>query len=110
MRACQIACLSACLILISLSTWAGPHYQGGAIYDHTSNTLGLMIRFNPTVTLPPDNCAGAPAGWMLIPEANKTMIATTLLANATGNRTVTVYTSGYDASGYCAVYQVDPAN
>ena len=69
-----------------------------------------MIRFNPAVTLPPDNCAGAPAGWMLIPEASKAMIATTLLAIATNNRTVTVYTSGFDANGFCAVNQVDPPN
>lgn len=67
----------------------------------------MLIRFNPAVTPMPDNCTGAV--WMFIPEANKTIIAVTLMAIASGNRNAMVYTSGL-VSGFCMVTQVDPNN
>ena len=56
----------------------------------------------------PTNCTGSPYGWMLIPEANKTMVATTLALWLSGQRTVTVYTNGYSGNGFCIIGQVDP--
>jgi hypothetical protein len=95
------------LLFIANHTHAGPYYQSGVIFDHTSIAAGLLIRFNPTLTALPDNCVGTTL--ILIPEANKTMIATTLLAIAKENRTITVYTSGV-VGGFCIATQLDPAN
>lgn len=69
-----------------------------------------MIRFDTAVASMPDNCAGAQNSWLFIPETNKAMIAVALMALATGNRVMTVYTSGVAANGYCEIHQLDPEN
>ena len=56
----------------------------------------------------PGNCQGTPYGWMLIKEANKTMISVTLTMWATGKRGATIYTAGIDSTGYCIINQLDP--
>jgi hypothetical protein len=71
---------------ISASSW-----QSGNISNITSIPGGLMIMLDSGM---PDNCAGSPFGWMLIPEANKTIIATTLMVWAMGKKYVSVYTAG----------------
>jgi len=45
---------------------------------------------------------------MLIPEANKTMIATALTMWVTGQRGVVVYTNGYNGQSFCVINQFDP--
>ncbi|WP_167468735.1 hypothetical protein [Janthinobacterium lividum] len=96
-----------CSSLSLTSAHAGPTWQEGEIWDHAAVAGGLLIRFNPATSASPDNCAGAT--WMFIPEANKTLIAVTLMSIASGNRRVMVYTSG-NVSGFCTVTQVDPIN
>lgn len=89
---------------------AGESFQGGIVFDHTSISTGLLIRFDPAVTPMPTNCAGASSNWMFIPQTSKIMVAVTLMALASSNRWMTVYTSGVGASGYCEINQVDPAS
>ncbi|MBB5368569.1 MULTISPECIES: hypothetical protein [unclassified Janthinobacterium] len=101
------AAIFLCASLSLTVATAGPTWQPGEIWDHSAVGGGLLIRFNPAVTAMPDNCAGAI--WMFIPETNKTIIAVTLMAIASGNRNVMVYTSGL-VSGFCMVTQVDPNN
>ncbi len=96
-----------CCVLSFNTAQAGPSWQTGVLYDHTSVLGGLLIRFDPAVTPMPDNCAGA--SWMFIPASAKVMISVTLLAIAMNNRAMTVYTSGI-TSGFCDVTQVDPVN
>lgn len=101
-RRCAIALL---LSMASTFAAAGTSYQGGNISNTTTVPEGLLIMLD---TGPPSNCAGTPYGWMLIPEANKTMVAATLALWLTGKTNVTVYVSSYSGSGYCTINQVDP--
>ena len=84
---------------------AADTWQRGTINNITSTQQGLLIRLDTGL---PDNCAGTPYGWMLIPEANKTLIATTLMLWAMGTRSVDIYTVGRPNGGYCVIEQVDP--
>jgi hypothetical protein len=105
----SILLVASALITLSGSVaMAGPSAQTGIIFDHTSYAGGLLIRFDPAVTGMPDNCAGATSNWMLIPESKKTMIAVALIAIASNNRGMAVYTSGIGTSGYCEINQLDP--
>lgn len=98
-------------LVLALACWAVPGpapaaetYHSGALNNITSTASGLMVMLDTGL---PDNCAGTPYGWMLIPELNKTMIATALLMWATGSRLVTIYTTP-NPGGYCIVNQLDP--
>jgi hypothetical protein len=59
-------------------------------------------------TGPPNNCTGTPLGWLLILEANKTMIATALTMWVTGNRRATLYTNATPPGSFCVVNQFAP--
>lgn len=45
---------------------------------------------------PPANCTGTTYGWMLLPEANRTMVAAVFLMWMSGQSRVTVYSAGPD--------------
>ena len=94
-------------LLISLTgatAHAGPNYLAGNITLHTTLVGGMLIMLSTGV---PDNCNGTPAGWMYIPESNKTMVAMTIAAIINDKKYVVVYTNGYpDPSGYCVINQV----
>jgi hypothetical protein len=98
--------LIAALGAMTLTTHAADTYLSGTMTNITSGTPGLMLMLDTGV---PTNCAGSPYGWMLIPEANKTMIATALMAWHSGNRVVTVYTNAAPSGSLCIVNQFDPA-
>jgi hypothetical protein len=99
--------LTASMALFPVVGVAGDSYQGGTMSNITSTPDGLMIMLDSGV---PTNCNGTPYGYMLIPQANKTMIATALLTWVSGNRQVTVYTSwATPGNGYCTINQFDPA-
>jgi hypothetical protein len=98
------------LAFTSLSISAATTYQTGKIIDHAAIVGGLLIRFDSTITLPPDNCKASPYGWMFVTETNKALLSVTLLAIASGNRTMVIYTNGFGTNGYCQVTQVDPTN
>lgn len=89
--------------LWSLAGVAGDSSVAGRIVDVTSNADGLLVRIDAGV---PTNCSGALYNSMLIPEANRTMIATALIAwqNESGG---TVYTDGL-VQGQCRINQFDP--
>lgn len=85
---------------------AGPNWVAGNITSYTSTTDGLMLMIDNGV---PTNWTGTPYGWMLIPEANKTMIAMALAALTTGNKNVVIYTAGFPGpTGFCVVNQFQP--
>jgi hypothetical protein len=108
----------ACTCFLGTANAGGNNWQYGTISDHTTTPSGLMLMFADATV--PGNCLSAAQqnnSWMIIPEANKTMIAAMLLAIAMNNRTLTVYTAnapapsgGIGPSGYCTLTQVDPAN
>lgn len=104
--ACAIALGLTAISLIPKPAYAGPHYLWGTIINITTTSGGLMVMLGSGV---PDNCAGVGYGWMLIPEANKTMIATALATWATGNKNVTVFTNPL-SGGTCVINQFDPEN
>lgn len=99
----------ACSFVLSISlVQAAPNNISGTISGFTSvsvaagvPTPGILVRISGGL---PDNCIGTAYGWLLIPEANKAMMATALLAKAT-NKSVTVFTSGLNG-GFCTVIQV----
>ena len=75
------------------------------ILDVTSIRDGVLIKLDSAV---PDNCAGTPYGWMLIPDKNKTILSVALLAEMMGVGGA-VYTSGIPASRtFCTVTQFPP--
>lgn len=84
------------------------NYQSGRISNLTTVTQGVMIMLDSGL---PDNCVGAPYGWMLIPETNKAMTALVLgmwLNGTAANTPIYVYTNDYVPGNYCVVNQVDP--
>ena len=107
MRATTLAAAAIVSGTVLLPAHAADSYLNGNISNITSTTSGLLIMLDSGV---PTNCTGTPYGWMIIPEANKTMVAVTLLAWHTNNRAVTVYTNAMQAGGWCYINQVDPVN
>jgi len=98
--------MTLCLWLAAGGAMAADTYQGGRIVNITTTTQGLMLMLDSGL---PTVCTGTPYGWMLIPEANKTMIAAALALWLSGTRDVTVYVNAYAGSGYCVINQLDPA-
>lgn len=91
--------------LSPLAAHAGPSYIGGAMSNVSSSAGGLLVMWSSGI---PDNCAGTPYNWMIIPESNKTMIAVALTMWSTGRKGGTIYTSQFTGNGYCVINQLDP--
>ncbi len=91
-------------LVMSNSVYAAEFYLSGNISNITSHAGGLMLMLDSGV---PDDCIGAPYGWMLIPESNTTMIATALMTYSLG-KGATVYVNPYPGSGRCVINQFDP--
>jgi hypothetical protein len=101
------ALLCVILVACAVPVYAESTYLSGKITNITSGTSGLMIMLDSGV---PDNCQGTPYNWMLIPEANKTMIATILLFYSSDkNKIYTIYTQGCNPGEFCIINQVDPS-
>ncbi|GFE88655.1 hypothetical protein [Steroidobacter agaridevorans] len=86
---------------------AGPNYQDGRVIDITMAGGEVMIRLDTGL---PDNCAGAPYGWMSIPATGKPMQAYILglqLRGDLGDVQMRVFTAGL-VNGSCSVNQIDP--
>jgi uncharacterized membrane protein YphA (DoxX/SURF4 family) len=98
--------LASTLVSSGTQALAADTYQSGRINNITTTTQGLMLMLDTGM---PTQCAGSPYGWMLIPEANKTMVATALALWLSGVRDVTVYVNAYSGSGFCVINQLDPA-
>ena len=81
------------ITLISLSSFAGPHYAGGKIKS-VSGSLDPHIMLEGSVT--PTNCDGGSYGWMKFEGNNSTekhQIYATALTAAIAGKSVTVYTN-----------------
>lgn len=90
----------------SLPARAAETWLQGTLSEVTTVPEGLLIRLDNGQ---PTQCAGTPFGWMLIPEANKTMLAMTMMLWMSGKRSMVIYTRAYTGDGYCTITQVDPA-
>lgn len=104
MRNQLIACAALITAGFGHAALAADSYLGGNISNITSHAGALMVMLDNGV---PTNCTGVGYGWMTIPEANKTMIVTALIAWQLG-RAVMVYTNAL-AGGVCTITQFDPA-
>jgi len=82
-----------------------PGYIVGQITDITSTQAGLMIRMDDNRV--PTNCGTSSYGWMLVPQANSTMISVFLTYWAAGKKNFTIYADPV-ANSYCTVGQIDP--
>jgi len=88
---------------------AASTYLSGHINNVTFGSSSIMIMLDTGL---PDNCAGSPCGWMVVPDSYKSMVAFVLGLWMRGDQAevgVTVYTDGL-VNGYCRVNQIDPAN
>jgi hypothetical protein len=94
-------------MLAAIPIQAADTYQSGHIsrVSYTGDHLIIMLDGGP-----PTNCAGTTFGWMLVPAANKPMLAFVTglwMRGDAAQKAVVVYTSPTDASGFCQVDQID---
>src|SRR5262245_15244875 len=88
---------------------AASTYQSGRISNVTFGTTSILIMLDTGL---PDNCAGSPYGWMVVPDTYKSMTAFIIGLWLRGDQSqvaMTVYTDGL-VNGYCRVNQIDPDN
>ncbi|GAA5563477.1 ABC transporter ATP-binding protein [Acinetobacter seifertii] len=88
---------------------AAQDYVIGNLTKMTSITEGLLIKLEPENL--PDVCKNKTAyGWMLIPQARKTIIAVTLSQWYQEKKAVVVYVDrDYSTNpNFCTVQQVEP--
>lgn len=91
---------------VSATARAEATYLTGRITNVTSGAAGLLIMLDTGV---PTNCTGASYNWMVIPEANKTMIAVALITWQ-NQGSATVYTNTLDPNNGCVINQFDPVS
>lgn len=82
---------------------AAAEWNRGTMIDMTSTAAGLMVKLDTGL---PTNCIGVSMyGWMLIPEANRTMVAFAMSKWISLQRAVDLYV--VVQGGACIVTQVD---
>lgn len=98
--------IAAFALAASPPTWSAEPYQTGTITNITTLPEGVLLMLDAG---PPTNCVGTPYNWMLVPEANKSMVAVVFMMWTSGQRRVTVYSAApYTGNGFCKLGQVDP--
>ncbi len=98
----------ALTILFSAQVSAAEYYKTGKINNLTAVTRGIMITMDTGL---PDNCEGAPYGWILIKQEHTALTSVVLAAWLAGKNTGSIYTSGREnGDGYCLATQFDPTN
>jgi hypothetical protein len=98
--------LSGLLMMAAQLAGAANGYISGHIVSSTFVGDAIYIKVDAGL---PDNCAGSPFGWMVIPASAKPMAAYVIGLKLRGDLSqplVTVYTTGRDASGYCQIDQL----
>jgi hypothetical protein len=98
------ALLAACVLAASA---ARADSQTGHITRVTYVGSTLMIMLD---TGPPTSCSATPFGWMMVPASYTPMIAFVSGLWFRGDaaaKSLGVYTSGIDGSGYCQISQID---
>jgi len=99
-----LALLVACVLAASA---ARADSQTGHITRVTYVGSTLMIMLD---TGPPTSCSATPFGWMMVPASFTSMIAFVSGLWFRGDaaaKSLGVYTSGIDGSGYCQISQID---
>lgn len=105
LQAWSRAAIAGAALTAASACWSAENYQPGIINNITTIPEGVLLMLDSG---PPTNCAGTAYGWMLVPEANKTMVATVLMMWISGQRKVVVYSQPYTGTGVCTLTQVDP--
>jgi hypothetical protein len=90
------ALIATAALVATASAGAADTYLTGNLSEVTTVPEGLLIRLDNGL---PDHCAGTPYNWMLVSEANKTVLAMTMMLWFTGGRLMTVYTRAYTGNG-----------
>ena len=92
---------SAILIMLVLSMVGSSYAQqlsrGGHIKNVVSKPIGLAFELDNGT---PTACSGTIGDWMIIPEANKSMIAVALM-NFQSGQLIEAYTDGTFVEGFC---------
>jgi hypothetical protein len=108
MRTTSRVLLGAVLAMTVQTAGAASDFVTGRITASSFVGTTIFIRVDTGL---PDNCAGTPFGWMVIPATAKPMAAFVIGLKLRGDLSetgVTVYTTGRDASGYCQIAQIAP--
>jgi hypothetical protein len=100
------------LLFISVTLTARPaqaadSYQIGYISRVSYTGDHLIIMLDSGV---PTNCAGTTYSWMMVPAANKPMLAFVTglwMRGDAATKQVVVYTTPTDSSGFCQINQID---
>jgi hypothetical protein len=81
--------------------------QNGHISRVAYVTAGVLIMLD---TGPPSSCAATPYGWMMISAPYTAMISFVSglwFRGDAASKSLSVYTSGIDGTGYCQISQID---
>lgn len=94
-------------ILLTQQVFAAETYVSGRVSDITSITEGLLIRLETREV--PRICENRnPWGYLIIPQARKTILATFLMNWARKKPHVTLYVDENQGSAsYCTIKQID---
>ena len=104
----KIAIIAVLLLSVTTGqTIAGSYFISGTLTNYSATQGGLLIMVDAGI---PDNCAGTPYGWMIIPQEDKAMLALALMRISQDQMKVTAYSSGAFYSGFCRVTQYDPGD
>jgi len=100
-----IAALLAAFVLVAPAAHADSQTGHITRVTYVGNTLMIMLDAGP-----PTNCSATPFGWMMVPASYTPMIAFVSGLWFRGDaaaKSLAVYTSGIDGSGYCQISQID---
>jgi hypothetical protein len=93
--------------LLSLRTEAASNSTTGKIVNLTAIKEGIMIKVSGSL---PDNCNGTPYNWILVKQEYTALTSVVLALWMSKDTSGTFYTSGrVNGSGFCILYQFDPA-
>lgn len=99
--------IATTVMLAANPVHAADSYQTGHItrVSYTADSLIIMLDSGP-----PTNCAGSAYGWMMVPAANKPMLAFVTglwMRGDAAAESIVVYTNPTDSSGFCQISQLD---
>lgn len=95
------------LLAASTRAYSAESHIVGTVTDITSYSGGLLIRVDGNKK--PTGCSQGSA-WMVIKQADSTMIAVVLATYMANKRDAVVYVNTQSTGNYCEVTQYDPQN
>lgn len=105
MKISKCICVAVVAALPAYNAIAQSSWKSGTVVDLTSGEGYMLIRLDAGM---PDNCAGSPHGWLMIPRKSREIQVLLLTFYTMGKKSGTIYTSGRPDGGYCEVTQWDP--